>query len=154
MTELPHYTEYDTRLGSYAVITREADGVLQLLVALWNETTPPRWTLPGGGVEMDETIEAGVVREVMEETGFEVELGELLSVETAVFSGHTRNNPANQHRPLKVVRVLHRAHITGGDLRSEVDGTTDEARWIALDELEKLPHVAIVDSALRHLRRP
>ena len=38
--------------------------------------------------------------------------------------------------------------ITGGDLRHEVDGTTDEARWFPVDEALDLPHVPIVDAGL------
>lgn len=34
----------------------------------------PVWVLPGGGLEKDEKPEAGVVREVLEETGFSAEI--------------------------------------------------------------------------------
>lgn len=39
-----------------------------------------RWGLPGGGIELDETAEQAVVREVLEETGYRVEARRLIGV--------------------------------------------------------------------------
>jgi len=44
-----HFTEYDTRLAGCAVI---ADERQRILLAFRNEVQPPRWTMPGGGVEV------------------------------------------------------------------------------------------------------
>jgi ADP-ribose pyrophosphatase YjhB (NUDIX family) len=38
------------------------------------------WSLPGGALEVGETLEAGVAREVFEETGLEVEVGPVVEV--------------------------------------------------------------------------
>ena len=62
----------------------------RILLALWNEVAEPLWTLPGGGVELDETIEDGAVREVLEETGYDVELGRILGVDTIVVAPEER----------------------------------------------------------------
>jgi 8-oxo-dGTP diphosphatase len=51
------YTEYDTRLAAYALITETIDGRERILLTLWNEGPRPLWGLPGGGVEFDESIE-------------------------------------------------------------------------------------------------
>lgn len=139
------YTSYDTRLASYAVIT---DDEGRILLALWNEASDGgRWTLPGGGVELDETVEEGAVREVREETGYDVELGRLLTVDTYVIPATRRH--VDTDRPMKAVRVLFSARVVGGELTPEVDGTTDEARWFTPDEAARLPHVSLVDLALR-----
>ena len=39
-----------------------------------------RWSLPGGTVELGETLEEGVVREMNEETGLDVEVGAVIEV--------------------------------------------------------------------------
>lgn len=39
-----------------------------------------QWSLPGGAVELGETLEAGVARELLEETGLEVEVGPVIEV--------------------------------------------------------------------------
>jgi 8-oxo-dGTP diphosphatase len=141
-----HYTEYDTRLGAYAVIIDTVDGREQVLLALWNEPSRPQWTLPGGGVELDERIEDAVVREVREETGYDVELGRLLGVDTWVIPVEERT--AGSDRPLRNVRVIYAARVVGGALTREVGGTTDEARWFPLDEVPSLDRVELVDIGL------
>ena len=139
-----HHTEYDTRLGAYAVVVDERD---QVLLALWNEVDPPLWTLPGGGVELDETIEEGVTREVREESGYEVVLGRLLGVDTIVVAPADRTQ--DRDRWFRGIRVVFEAEVTGGRLRPEADGSTDEARWFPLAEVPFLARGELVDVGLR-----
>ena len=134
----PDFTEYDTRLGAYAVITRDD----HVLLALWNEPEVPTWTLPGGGVELHESLEDGAVREVREETGYDVLLGRLLGVDTRVSAPRDRFVPSDRWQ--KNVRVVYEATISGGDLAAEVDGTTDEARWIPLADVPGLTREQMV----------
>ena len=138
------YSEYQTRLAAYAVIVDERDRVL---LALWNEADRPLWTLPGGGVELDETVEEGAVREVREETGYDVELGRVLGVTTNVVPPEERTVPGGPW--YRGVRVVYEASVVGGRLTDEVDGTTDEARWIPLSEVPDLARVELVDIGLR-----
>ena len=139
-----HTTEYDSRLAAYAVLVDEHDRVL---LALWNELAEPLWTLPGGGVELNETVEAGVVREVLEETGYDVEAGRVLGVDTVVVSPDERT--VDRDRWFRGIRVVYEATIVGGRLRHEVDGTTDEARWIPLADVPNLARTDLVDIGLR-----
>lgn len=127
------FTEYDTRLGAYAVIVRDD----HVLLALWNEPAVPMWTLPGGGVDLAESPGEGAVREVREETGYDVELGALLGVDTFVMAPEERPEPVGD-RPQKNVRVVYTASVTGGELSNEVGGSTDEARWIPLADVPSL----------------
>ena len=139
-----HHTEYDSRLAAYAVVV---DGDDRVLLALWNEASEPLWTLPGGGVELLESVEDGAVREVREETGYEVELGRLLGVDTIVVAPEQRT--VDRDRWFRGIRVVYEAAVVGGHLRDEVDGTTDEARWIPLAEVPGLARVDLVDIGLR-----
>lgn len=140
------FTEYDTRLASYAVVVDDRD---RILLALFNQGPTPAWTLPGGGVELHETVEEAAVRELREETGYDVELGPLLGIDSWVIPVEERIHPTE--RPLKSVRVMFEGRVVGGELTHERDGTTDEARWIPLAEVPGLPHVPLVASALRLL---
>ncbi len=150
MTAQPHYTEYDTRLAAYAVIVRTTHGTEEVLLALWNEASERRWTLPGGGIDLHERVEDGVVREVREETGYDVELVDLVGVDTHVFdAGQRLARSIEGARPLKAVRVIYTARVIGGELTPEEDGTTDEARWFPLAEVASLPRVSTVDTGLR-----
>jgi 8-oxo-dGTP diphosphatase len=133
------FTEYDTRLAAYAVIIDDQDRVL---LALWNEPDPPLWTLPGGGVDLHESAEEGAIREVREETGYDVELDGLLGVDTLLTAPADRLVASERWQ--KNVRVVFRARIVGGELSDEVDGTTDVARWIPRAELGDLPQIGLV----------
>ena len=57
-------------------------------VALIRRGRPPaygKWSLPGGAVELGETVEKAVVREVREEIGLEVEVLELVAMLDRIF---------------------------------------------------------------------
>lgn len=140
MGSAAEFTEYDTRLAAYAVIVDDQDRVL---LALWNEPEEPLWTLPGGGVDLDESAEEGAVREVREESGYDVELDALLGVDTLLTAPADRIVPSQRWQ--KNVRVVFRAHVVGGELTAELDGTTDEARWIPLADVPALPRIGLVE---------
>jgi len=75
-----------------------------------------RWEPPGGVVELDETIEDAVRREVEEETGARVEVERL----TGVYKNMTRG----------IVALVFRCHLT-----SEPVPQTDEARHVAWHDI-------------------
>src|SRR3990170_1054074 len=91
MPEMPaglEFYDYDTRVAAYAVIV---DGD-RILLSWWNGEGhgQPTWSLPGGGVDLPETPAQGAVREVREETGFDVELTGLLALDSFVIEPSER----------------------------------------------------------------
>lgn len=135
-------TLMDTRVACYAVV--RDDG--RVLLAHWNEGGRTGWTLPGGGLEPGEQPEDCVVREVREETGYDVALDGLLGVDVYYLPEPERRLKGNGD--LRFLRIVYRAHVVGGELRHETDGTTDEARWVPLDDVVGLDRVRLVDTAL------
>ncbi|MGJ9402199.1 NUDIX hydrolase [Arthrobacter sp. KK5.5] len=138
---------FDTRLAAYCVVVRES----RILLALWDmrASAPdflPRWTLPGGGVELGEAIEDAAVREVAEETGYDVRLSGLLGVDSGHVPPELRLHGAA--RPLQTVAVVYGAEIVGGVLANESDGTTTEAAWFDLADVARLERTTRVDHAL------
>ena len=134
----------DLRVAAYAVIVDETGRVL---LAHWNEGRRGAWTLPGGGLEAGEDPEDAVRREVREETGFDAQVDELLGIHSRVIPARQRLH-GDGDSPLHTLRIVYRAHITGGELRDEVGGSTDRAAWFTVDELGGIPHVQLVELAL------
>ncbi len=64
-------------VGVGAVIV---DGDRVVLIKRRFEPLQGQWSLPGGAVEVGETLEGCVVREMREETGLEVEVGPVIEV--------------------------------------------------------------------------
>ena len=140
--------EHDTRIGAYAVLL---DDQGRILLAFWNQGDPAAWTLPGGGVEPGETPEQAAVREVREETGYDVELLRLLGRDRFTVAADRRLDGGA--RPLDSIRLVFEAQIVGGELTHEVGGTTDEAAWIPIPEVGCLERVELVDIALGYVQR-
>ena len=132
----------DIRIAAYGVIIRNGE----ILLSHWNEHGRSAWTLPGGGIELPEHPLDAARREIREETGYDAEIERLLGIDTMVVPGSRRHRG---NVPLYAMRVIYRAHVTGGELRNEVDGSSDEARWFPLEEVGSLTRVSLLDIALR-----
>jgi len=103
------------------------DGDRVLLVKRGHAPLKGEWSLPGGTVELGETLHAAVVREVREETGLDVTVGPLLEV-------FDRIDRAPDDRILyHFVIVDFACRHSGGALGHSSDA--EDARWVSLDEL-------------------
>ena len=133
----------DIRVAACGIICDERG----MLLAHWNDSGHTGWTLPGGGIDPGEDPADAAVREVREETGYDAEVLELLGVDSQVISAADRIGP----RPgaLHALRIVYRMRVTGGELRTEVGGTTDDAAWIAPDDIAGLARVGLVDVGRR-----
>lgn len=135
----------DVRIGAYGVIVRDGE----ILLTHWNENGRTGWTLPGGGLEDYESSEQAATREINEETGYDAEIVSLLGVDSLYLSPENRTFPSS--RPLHALRIIFLARITGGTLTHEVGGSSDEARWVPLEQVAELPTVSLVPIAIDHL---
>lgn len=134
----------DLRVAAYAVIVDEQQ---RLLLSRWIQGRRPAWTMPGGGLEDGEDPQDAVRREVREETGYRVQVDDLLGVHSHVIPAG-RRIAKDAEQPLHALRIVYRAQILGGRLRDEVDGSTDRAEWFPLTKVHELQRVRLVDIAL------
>lgn len=133
----------DTRVGAYGIITDDRD---RLLLCRWRDGNRTAWTLPGGEVEFGERPADTVHREVREETGLKVAVGEAAGADSRVVAAAKRQdgkNDVDQHQ----IRFYYRGRATGGRLRPEVNGPIDRVQWFALDALPDR-RFQLVDAAL------
>ena len=104
-----------------AVVVR--DGAL-LMVRRAREPGAGLWSLPGGRVERGEYLANAVRREVAEETGLDVTVGDLVGIFEVIGDPH-------------YVILDFFARVEGAsDPRPSTDAT--EVRWVPLDEVERL----------------
>ena len=100
-----------------------------LIVRRGSEPGKGKWSVPGGLVELGETVEQTVVREVKEECGLDVEVDELIDVvDSMTFD---ENGKLKYHFVILDFFVK----IKGGELRPGNDAKG--ALWVPLEEVEK-----------------
>jgi mutator protein MutT len=101
-------------------------------VALVRRGRPPaygEWSLPGGAVELGETVEKAVIREVREEIGLEVEVLELVAILDRIFLD--KEGQVQFH----YVLLDFLCRKTGGKLRASSDAIScARVPFSALDE--------------------
>lgn len=131
------------RVASYAVIVEDG----RVLLPHWPDEVVGGWTLPGGGIEPGEDPADAAVREVLEETGYRVELDGLLGIDSVLVPAGELVDPSLG--AFQWLRILYRAHVVGGELRDEADGSTDAVAWFDLAEVPSLRRVSLVDVGLR-----
>jgi len=98
-----------------------------LLVKRGHEPLKGQWSLPGGRVELGESLEEAVAREVLEETGLIVAVGPVVEVLDRV---HRGPDGGIEHH---FVIIDYLCRCRGGQLASASDA--DAARWVPVGEL-------------------
>ncbi len=105
-------------------------------IALVERGHPPllgEWSIPGGMVELGETLRQAAEREALEETGLLVRATELLGVFDRIVAD-SRDEKSTQYH---YVLIDFLCEPISGDLRASGDAT--DARWFTPEEADKLP---------------
>ena len=87
------------------------------------------WAIPGGTLELGETLEEALVREVEEETGIKIKVGKLLGVSNLIL--RDKRGRVKYH----FVLVDFMAKPLRGKPKPSCE--TPEVRWVSLKELDK-----------------
>ncbi len=114
-------------IGVGAVIVQNE---LVLLIRRGMEPAKGEWSIPGGLVNVGETLRDAAIREVLEETGLLIEPFQLVELVDRIFKddlGRVRYH---------YVLADFLCHVRGGSLLAGSDAI--EAKWFYRDELEEL----------------
>jgi 8-oxo-dGTP diphosphatase len=109
------------------VYVTESETTWILLIERRKDPFKNKWALPGGFIDMDETLEEACKRELFEETGLKVEA-------MTQFKAYDAINRDPRHRTISVVfsvQLNKKAHVEGGD-----DAAL--AAWFPITELPEL----------------
>ncbi|WP_347838071.1 NUDIX hydrolase [uncultured Draconibacterium sp.] len=109
------------------VFVKKQNSVSVLLIERGREPFKNKWALPGGFIDMDETLEASCIRELKEETGLELDAMEQFRAYDAI-------NRDPRHRTISVVfaaQLNKEQAVVGSD-------DAAQARWFSMNELPEL----------------
>jgi mutator protein MutT len=112
------------RVGIAAIIKNSKGEIL--MIKRKKEPAKNLLGFPGGGIEFGETIEQATMREVKEETGFDVKVGKILTVGEAIEKGK------DIHR----VVVVSEAEIKGGIAKPS--DNAESLFWISLQQIPEM----------------
>jgi ADP-ribose pyrophosphatase YjhB (NUDIX family) len=135
MTRIDHYNDPDAPRANSIVPAASAVVVDQHgRVLLHRRTDNELWSIPGGGMEIGETIAETVVREVEEETGLKVKPERLVGIYTnprhvtAYDDGEVRQQ----------FSICFACHIVGGQLLDRADESL-EVGFFSPEQIEAMP---------------
>jgi ADP-ribose pyrophosphatase YjhB (NUDIX family) len=112
-----------------------------VLVRRGNEPLKGEWSLPGGMLELGETLQQGIVREALEETGLHVEAVELAGV-------FDRIVPDSSGKPqYHYVLIDYVCKVIGGELRAGSD--VKEVCWATAAELKSFRLSSVTEQIIR-----
>jgi 8-oxo-dGTP diphosphatase len=108
------------------------DGDRVLLIQRGQEPLKGEWSLPGGAVELGETLEEALVREVREETSLDVAVGPVVEVFDSI------RRDAGGRAEYHYIIIDYACRVRGGTPTVAAHGSdAADVRWVPLTELER-----------------
>ena len=115
-----------------------------LLIQRAHDPFAGRWALPGGFIEMEESLEASALRELEEETGLSK-----IYLEQLYTFGDCGRDPRG-----RTISVAYFALVQAAEHKANAADDASAAEWFPVEKLPKLAfdHAKILDCALQRLR--
>jgi 8-oxo-dGTP diphosphatase len=107
------------------------------------------WSIPGGMLEIGETLEQGVIRELEEETGLEVRVLELIELFDRIYPEDSATGAEQEKKPrFHFVIADYLCELVGGEPRAGSDVTD-----LAFAREEELARFHLTETATRVLKK-
>ena len=108
-----------------------------------------QWSIPGGSLELGETLEEGVARELLEETGLAVRVLELIEVFDRIYLENGAASAADKKKPrFHYVIADYLCELLGGAPRPGSDVTD-----LAFAQEHELANFQLTETATRVLKK-
>jgi 8-oxo-dGTP pyrophosphatase MutT (NUDIX family) len=124
----PQAPRVNSVVPSVVAIVTDNDGRVLMI----HKTDNNKWALPGGGHEPGESISDTVVREVKEETGYDVEVETITGIYTNPY--HVMSYDDGEVR--QQFSIAFRARLIGG--RKQTSDESSEVEWLTPGHIEDL----------------
>jgi 8-oxo-dGTP pyrophosphatase MutT (NUDIX family) len=124
----PNAPKANSVVPSVVAIVRDADGRVLMI----HKTDNDKWALPGGGHEIGESIADTVVREVNEETGYDVEVVTI----TGTYTNPQHVMAYDDGEVRQQFSIAFLARLLGGEARTSSE--SDRVEWVSPEDLEAL----------------
>jgi 8-oxo-dGTP diphosphatase len=118
-----------------------------LLIRRGTEPLLGQWSIPGGTLELGESLQAGVARELLEETGLEVRVIDLIEVFDRIFPASESGKRSVSRPRYHYVIVDYLCERISGEPRAGSDVTD-----VVYVKEQDLPHYELTETATRVLR--
>ncbi|GAA3847130.1 NUDIX domain-containing protein [Saccharothrix violaceirubra] len=115
------------RVAVSAIVQDPTDRLLMI-----RRTDNDLYSIPGGAQDVGEPIGRTVVREIKEETGYDVEPTDVIGI----YSDPAHVIAYTDGEVRQEFSICFRARLTGGELRTSSESS--EVRWVARDDLAAL----------------
>ena len=135
MENKPNYIQWlRSKVGHDKVILIFAGGCIfndKGEVLLQKRADSNKWGFPGGAIELGETPQIAAIREVKEETGLDVEVGNLIGIYTEFNMEYPNGDKAQS------ICIAYELRLVGGHLSCDKDETL-ELKYFPLDDTPEL----------------
>ncbi len=124
----PNAPEANSVVPSVVAIVQDDQGRVLMI----HKTDNNKWALPGGGHEIGESIADTVVREVKEETGYDVEVETI----TGTYTDPSHVMAYDDGEVRQQFSIAFRARLVGGEARTSSE--SDRVEWVESDKIDGL----------------
>ena len=136
----PKAPKINSVVPSVVAIVQDDDGRVLMI----HRTDNDKWALPGGGHEPGESIAETVVREVKEETGYDVAVEAI----TGTYTNPRHVMAYDDGEVRQQFSIAFRARLVGGETQTSTESS--EVEWLTPAQIEKLDLHPSMRLRLRH----
>jgi ADP-ribose pyrophosphatase YjhB (NUDIX family) len=144
----PNAPAINSVVPSVVAIVQDGEGRVLMI----HKTDNDKWALPGGGHEPGESISDTVVREVKEETGYDVEVETI----TGIYTNPKHVMAYDDGEVRQQFSIAFRARLVGGERRTSSESS--DVEWLSVKQIEQLdlhPSMRLrLEHALSDVERP